>query len=120
LGAEVFEAPPAPVDPFAVAVRRIGEPGTAAALRAAGPLVQAEAPAGGPVWIVTDGALARQALADERLVKDPAFAPLSWNRWSAGLEPTAAERMSLTTLDGPAHAARRRAHTPLLTARRAW
>jgi cytochrome P450 len=108
----------APVDPFATVVRRIGEPGTAAALRAAGPLVRAEAPAGGPVWIVTDGVLARQALGDERLVKDPAFAPTSWDRWAAGLEPTAAEQLSLTTLDGPAHAALRKAHAPLFSARR--
>jgi cytochrome P450 len=111
-------APRAPVDPFAAAVRRIGEPGTAAALRGAGPIVRAEAPAGGPVWIVTEDALARQALTDERLVKDPAFAPPSWDRWAAGLEPTAAEQPSLTTLDGPAHAALRKAHAPLLSARR--
>jgi cytochrome P450 len=77
-----------------------------------------QAPAGGPAWVITDEALARQALGDDRLVKDPAFAPLAWDRWSAGLEPTAAEAPSLTTLDGPAHATLRRAHTPLLTARR--
>ena len=112
------DAPFAPVDPFTVTVRRIDEPGTAAALRAAGPIVRAEAPAGGPVWIVTDGDLARRALGDERLVKDPAYAPHTWDRWAAGLEPTAAERPSLTTLDGPAHTALRKAHTPLLTARR--
>jgi cytochrome P450 len=112
------DAPLAPVDPFAVAVRALDEPGTAAALRAAGPIVRAEAPAGGPVWIITEDALARQALADERLVKDPAWAPRSWDRWSVGLEPTAAEQPSLTTLDGPAHSTLRRAHTPLLTARR--
>jgi cytochrome P450 len=114
----VLDAPPAPVDPFATAVRRIGEPGTAAALRAAGPIVRAEAPAGGPVWIITEETLARRALTDERLVKDPASAPPSWDRWAAGLEPTAAEQPSLTTLDGPAHAALRKAHAPLLTARR--
>jgi cytochrome P450 len=114
----VLDAPPVPVDPFATAVRRIGEPGTAAALRATGPIVRAEAPAGGPVWIVTEETLARRALTDERLVKDPAFAPPSWDRWAAGLEPTAAEQPSLTTLDGPAHAALRKAHAPLLTARR--
>ncbi|MHA6630228.1 cytochrome P450 [Pseudonocardia sichuanensis] len=112
------DAPLAPVDPFAAAVRALDEPGTSAALRAAGPIVRAEAPAGGPVWIIPEDALARQALSDERLVKDPAWAPPSWDRWSAGLEPTAAEQPSLTTLDGPAHTALRRAHTPLLTARR--
>jgi cytochrome P450 len=114
----VLDAPAAPVDPFATAVRRIDEPGTAAVLRGAGPIVRADAPAGGPVWIVTEDALARQALTDERLVKDPAFAPVSWDRWAAGLEPTAAEQPSLTTLDGPEHAALRKAHAPLLTARR--
>jgi cytochrome P450 len=106
------------VDPFATVVRRIDEPGTGAALRAAGPVVRAEAPAGGPVWIVTEAALARRVLADERVVKDPAFAPVDWNRWAAGLEPTAAEQPSLTTLDGPAHAALRKAHAPLFGARR--
>jgi cytochrome P450 len=114
----VLDAPPDPVDPFATAVRRIEEPGTSAALRAAGPIVRAEAPAGGPVWIITEDALARRALTDECLVKDPAFAPRHWDRWGAGLEPTAAEQLSLTTLDGPAHAALRKAHAPLLTARR--
>jgi len=106
------------LDPFTTTVRGIREPGTAAALRAAGPIVRADAPAGGPVWIVTEEALARRALTDERLVKDPAYAPPSWDRWAAGLEPTAAEQPSLTTLDGPAHAALRKAHAPLLTARR--
>jgi cytochrome P450 len=106
------------LDPFATTVRRIDEPGTAAALRAAGPIVRAEAPAGGPVWIITEEVLARRALTDERLVKDPAHAPPSWDRWAAGLEPTAAEQLSLTTLDGPAHAALRKAHAPLFAARR--
>jgi cytochrome P450 len=36
----------------------------------------------------------------------------------AGLEPPAAVQPSLTTLDGPAHAALRQAHAPLFTARR--
>jgi cytochrome P450 len=105
-------------DPFATVVRRINEPGTAAVLRTAGPIVRAEAPAGGPVWIVTEEVLARRALSDERFVKDPAYAPTSWDRWAAGLEPTAAEQTSLTTLDGPAHAALRKAHAPLFAARR--
>jgi cytochrome P450 len=114
----VSDAPPAPVDPFTDSVHRVDAPSRTVALRAAGPIVEVQAPAGGPAWIITDEALARQALGDDRLVKDPAFAPLSWDRWAAGLEPTAAEAPSLTTLDGPAHAALRRAHTPLLTARR--
>jgi cytochrome P450 len=112
-------APRATVDPFAHVRYPITEPDPVHdVLRAAGPLVRAEAPAGGPVWIVTEERLAREVLADGRIVKDPAFAPPQWNRWSAGLEPTAAERPSLTTLDGPLHQQLRRAHGPLLSARR--
>jgi cytochrome P450 len=109
----------ATVDPFAHVRYPITEPDPVHdVLRTAGPLVRAEAPAGGPVWIVTEERLAREVLADGRLVKDPAFAPPQWNRWSAGLEPTAAEHPSLTTLDGPPHQQLRRAHGPLLSARR--
>jgi len=110
------------LDPFATTIRLIDEPGTAEALRAAGPVVRAEAPAGGPAWIVTDEELARRVCSDDRVVKDPAYAPETWDRWRAGLEPTAAEQPSLTTLDGPAHAALRKAHAPVLSARRvqAW
>ena len=116
-------APQAPVDPFAPGERGIAEPHPArAALRAAGPIVQAEAPAGGPVWIVTDGALARQVFRHPHIVKDPARAPAHWDPRTAGLEPTAAEQPSLTTLDGPPHTRLRRAHTPLFGADRtaAW
>lgn len=112
-------APRATVDPFAHVRYPITEPDPVHdVLRTAGPLVRAEAPAGGPVWIVTEERLAREVLADGRFVKDPAFAPPQWNRWSAGLEPTAAEHPSLTTLDGPPHQQLRRAHGPLLSARR--
>src|SRR4051794_23041611 len=52
----------ASLDPFAPTVRGIDEPDPVrAALRAAGPLVRAEAQAGGPVWIVTDDARALRA-----------------------------------------------------------
>lgn len=61
------------------------------------------------MWIVTDDELARRDLSDPRVVKDPAFAPANWDRRTAGLEPTAAEQSSLTTLDGPDHARLRRA-----------
>ncbi len=106
-----------PVDPFAATTRGITEADpNRAALRAAGPVVRTNAPAGGPVWIVTDDAPARQVLSDPRIVKDPAFAPPDWR--GAGLEPTAAEQPSLTTLDGPAHTRLRQAHAPLLTAKR--
>jgi cytochrome P450 len=83
-----------------------------------GPVVRAEAPAGGPVWIVTDPELAKQVLNDPRISKDPAHAPAAWDPRAAGLEPTAAAQPALTTLDGPAHTALRRAHAPLLSARR--
>ncbi|SEG97821.1 Cytochrome P450 [Nonomuraea solani] len=107
------------VDPFASTVRGIDEPHPARAeLRAAGPLVQAEAPASGPAWIITDNALAREALVHPQIVKDPAYAPASWDPRTAGLEPTAAAQPSLTTFDGPAHEGLRRAHAPLFTARR--
>lgn len=110
---------PGGIDPFAATVRGITAPDPVhAALRAAGPLVRVDAPAGGPAWIVTDDALAREVLADPRIVKDPACAPPGWDRHTAGLEPTAAEQPSLTTLDGPEHTALRRAHAPLLNARR--
>ncbi|MFD0474315.1 cytochrome P450 [Nonomuraea thailandensis] len=113
------DAPRVTADPFAVSVRGIGEPHPArAALRAAGPIVRAEAPAGGPAWIITDDALAREALVHPLIVKDPAFAPAHWDPRTAGLEPAAAAQPSLTTYDGPAHARLRRAHAPLFTARR--
>ncbi|MEU4803935.1 cytochrome P450 [Actinosynnema sp. NPDC023587] len=86
--------------------------------RADGPVVRVEAPAGGPVWIVTDADLARTVLTDPRIVKDPASAPPHWDPQRAGLEQTAAEQPSLTTLDGPGHAELRRAHAPLLSAKR--
>ena len=107
------------VDPFAPTVRGIDEPDPVrAALRAAGPLVRAEAPAGGPVWIVTDDALARAVLTDPRVVKDPARAPVDWDPRVAQLEPPAAAVPSLTTLDGAAHTRLRQAHAPLFGARR--
>ena len=109
----------AALDPFAPTVRGIDEPDPVRAdLRTAGPLVRAEAPAGGPVWIVTDDALARAVLTDPRVVKDTAWAPESWDPRVAGLEPPASAVPSLTTCEGPAHARLRQAHAPLLGARR--
>lgn len=107
------------IDPFATDVRGLDDPAPAqGALRAAGPLVRVRAPAGGPLWVVTDEALAKEVFTHPDIVKDPAFAPVSWDRQQLGLEPTAAEQTSLTTLDGPPHAELRRAHAPLLSARR--
>jgi cytochrome P450 len=87
-----------------------------ARLHETGPLVELEGPAGGPVRVVTDVELARAVLTDARIVKDPALAPPGWDRRTAGLEPTAAEQMSLTTLDGPGHDALRKAFAPLFSA----
>ncbi|MDT7723517.1 MAG: hypothetical protein QOI21_93 [Actinomycetota bacterium] len=107
------------LDPFAATTRGITEPDPVRiALRAAGPIVQVDAPAGGPAWIVTEDALARQVLADPRIAKDPTWAPLDWDPRIAGLEQTAAEQPSLTTFDGPDHTQLRRAHAPLLSASR--
>ncbi|GAA0590365.1 cytochrome P450 [Kutzneria viridogrisea] len=82
--------------------------------RPAGPVVCVD----GPVWIVTEPSLARQVLIDPRIVKDPAYAPPHWDPREVGLEPTAAEHLSLTTVDGPEHVLLRRAHAPLFSARR--
>jgi cytochrome P450 len=101
--------------PFDGGIRLLDEPRPGVS---GGPVVRAEAPAGGPVWIVTDPDLARQVLSDPRISKDPAHAPPAWDPRTAGLEPTAAAQPALTTLDGPAHTALRRAHAPLLSARR--
>ncbi|GAA4863358.1 cytochrome P450 [Actinomycetospora straminea] len=105
--------------PFDPGVRRWGAPYPGReALRAAGPVVVTEAPAGGPVAVVTTAALARAVLGDPRLVKDTALAPPTWDPRSAGLEPTAADALSLTTAEGATHAALRRAHAPMLSPRR--
>ena len=112
-------APHVSVDPFAAGVRDLDQPDPAReAMRAAGPIVRAEAPAGGPVWIITEEALARAVLTDPRVVKDPAYAPAGWDSRTAGLEPTAAQQLSLTTADGDGHGRLRRAHAPLFGARR--
>ncbi|WP_224388001.1 cytochrome P450 [Pseudonocardia sp. ICBG1293] len=68
---------------------------------------------GAAVWVVTDDALARRVLTDPRFAKDTALAPPG----VTDLEPSASERLSLTTADGPGHARLRRAHAPLLSAR---
>ena len=82
--------------------RGIDEPDPVrAALRAAGPVVRVGAPAGGSAWIVTDEAVARAALVDPRITKDPAWAPTAWDPQVAGLEPPAAAQPSLTTVRRP-------------------
>jgi cytochrome P450 len=76
------------------------------------PITRVDAPAGGSAWVVADPDLAREVLAHPDIAKDPALAPPGWTPATAGLEPTAAERASLTTLDGPRHAALRKAFAP--------
>ncbi|KZB85799.1 cytochrome P450 [Amycolatopsis regifaucium] len=106
-------------DPFAATTRGVSEPDPVRpALRAAGRLVEVAAPAGGSAWIVTEEKLAREVLSHPAIVKNPATAPELWDPVRAGLEQTAAEQPSLTTLDGPDHTRLRRAHAPLLSARR--
>ncbi|MGH3568175.1 MAG: cytochrome P450 [Pseudonocardia sp.] len=106
-------------DPFSPRGGGIGDRSTACeAMRGAGSLVQAEATAGGPVWIVTDDTLAREVLSDARFAKDPALAPSHWHGREPGLEPPAAQVRSLTTLDGPEHRVLRAVHAPAFTPRR--
>ncbi|MGY2060843.1 hypothetical protein ACW9HQ_38755, partial [Nocardia gipuzkoensis] len=105
--------------PFSTWTRPVNAPDPQRkAMREAGPVVRAEAPAGGPVWIVTEADLARAVLTDPRFAKDPALAPTGWDARTAGLEPTAAEQMSVTTLDGEPHTRLRRAFAPLFGAAR--
>src|SRR5262245_3530154 len=80
------------------------------------PIRVVDAPVG-RVWVIGDENLARQAFADPRICKDPAFAPEGWPTWVLGREPTSAEWPSLTSLDGEAHRELRRAHAPLFTAK---
>lgn len=105
------------MDLFAVIEGRLGSHKVTP--RDAEPLVRVQSPDGTPVWIVTRDELARQVVADPRISKDTAFAPASWqSSGELGLEPTAAEKPSLTTLEGEAHLRLRRAHAPLFTGRR--
>ncbi|GAA1343348.1 cytochrome P450 [Saccharothrix algeriensis] len=99
--------------PFSAWTRRLDDPEPPRTGPREAPVVRATAPAGGPVWIVTDADLAREVLADPRFAKDPALAPAHWDPRTAGLEPTAAEQLSVTTLDGAAHVRLRRAFAPL-------
>lgn len=109
-------APPAGVDPFSG--EHVGDrAGLHATMRRAGPVVRAEAQAGGPVWIVTEPALARRVLSDPRFAKDPALAPPHWREREATLEPPASEQRSLTTTDAEEHLKLRRIHAPAFTSR---
>jgi cytochrome P450 len=101
--------------PFGTGVRGIAAPRP---WRPDAPVVRVEAPLGGPVWIVTHEALAREVLLDPRIVKDTGLAPEAWGTPAPGLEVPAAWQPSLTSLDGAAHAQLRQAHAPLFTGRR--
>lgn len=100
--------------PFRPRTRLLCEPDPVhAELRAAGPVARTELPGGTTAWVVTEESLARDVLTDRRFAKDTALAPPGM----PDLEPTPAERLSLTTADGPVHTRLRRAHAPLLTHR---
>jgi cytochrome P450 len=62
--------------------------------------------------------VARTVLTHPDIAKDPALAPPGWTARTAGLEPTAAEQASLTTLDGERHAVLRKAFAPLFSTAR--
>ncbi len=66
-----------------------------------------------PVWIITEPELARAVLSDSRFAKDTALAPAHWDAATAGLEPTAAQQLAITTADGEPHAQLRKAFAPL-------
>ncbi|MFC9494467.1 cytochrome P450 [Streptomyces sp. NPDC056975] len=92
-----------------------------AALRAAGPLAEAELPGGVPVWAVTHHAEARQLLTDRRLVKDIEV----WDAWRRGEIPAdwpliglANPGRSMLTVDGEDHRRLRTLVAQALTSRR--
>ncbi|RFC73709.1 cytochrome P450 [Streptomyces sp. AcE210] len=92
-----------------------------AALRAAGPLAEAELPGGVPVWAVTHHAEARQLLTDRRLVKDIEV----WDAWRRGEIPAdwpliglANPGRSMLTVDGEDHRRLRTLVAQALTPRR--
>ncbi|MFD0558633.1 cytochrome P450 [Stackebrandtia endophytica] len=107
------------LNPFKARTSRLDQPDpTHAAMREAGPVVRLDGPGGSPVWIVTAEQPAREILTDPRFTKNPSHAPANWNHEAAPLEQTAEAQPSLTTLDGEPHAALRRAHAPLFSAKR--
>ncbi|MGH3887630.1 MAG: cytochrome P450 [Pseudonocardiaceae bacterium] len=119
MSSDVPDAPRIADDPFTAPGGWIGDrPMVHETLRRAGPLVQVEAPAGGPAWIITDDALAREVLADPRFAKDPGLAPAHWHGRDPGLQPPASQLRSLTILDGAEHRRLRSAHAPAFTRRR--
>jgi 13-deoxydaunorubicin hydroxylase len=90
------------------------------AFREAGPVVEVNAPAGGPAWVITDDALAREVLADPRFVKDPDLAPAAWRGVDDGLDIPVPELrpFTLIAVDGEAHRRLRRIHAPAFNPRR--
>ncbi|TLQ43754.1 cytochrome P450 [Streptomyces marianii] len=115
------EAPRVAADPFACPMMTMQrKPEVHDAFREAGPVVEVNAPAGGPAWVVTDDALAREVLADPRFVKDPDLAPAAWRGVDDGLDSPVPELRPLTLIavDGEAHRRLRRIHAPAFNPRR--
>ncbi|MEV0200033.1 cytochrome P450 [Nonomuraea sp. NPDC050691] len=109
------------VNPFECPMQSMREkPQVHDELRDGGPLVRAQAPAGGPVWVVTDFTLAKSVLADPRFVKDPGLAPESWHGIEDGLDSPAPEYRpyTLIAVDGEDHRRLRRVHAPAFNPRR--
>ncbi|MGH3824729.1 MAG: cytochrome P450 [Pseudonocardiaceae bacterium] len=114
-------APRVGVDPFTCPVQSIQrKPEVHDALRKGGPIVEANAPAGGPAWVITEDSLARQVLVDPRFIKDPELAPASWHGVEDGLDFPAPELrpFTLITVDGEDHRKLRRIHGPAFNPRR--
>lgn len=109
------------LDPFGCPVMSMRrKPELHDTFRRAGAIVEVEAPAGGPAWVVTDDALAREVLADPRFVKDPELAPESWRGVDDGLDRPAPELRPFTIIavDGEDHRRLRRVHAPAFNPRR--
>ncbi|GAA2248318.1 cytochrome P450 [Streptomyces ruber] len=114
-------APRVDAEPFGcpvMAMRR--KPEVHDTFREAGPVVEVRAPAGGPAWVVTDDAVAREVLTDPRFVKDPELAPASWRGVDDGLDRPVPELRpyTLIAVDGEDHRRLRRIHAPAFNPRR--
>lgn len=112
-GAQTRSAPRVGVNPFECPVQGMRtKPNIDQALRSAGPVVEVDAPGGGPAWVITDSDLGRQVLNDSRFVKDPRLAPSGWHGVDDGLDFPDESLLDFTiiSVDGPEHRRLRRIH----------